>query len=753
MTTPQLNIEAILGRAEAGVSSYLKAALDDGSINQGQFDTATANVIPTLRKWLNDPALDRISPNLKSGVADTVDNGCWEDIVNAYRKACSFGTGGIRGMMAFDRQSIVRLRDDGLDARILKGPNTLNNVVLLRTSAGVARFGKDGGHRFDRIVIGYDSRVRGGDFARAIAELFLAYGYTIYLFDEPCPYPMVTFAIPFKQIKAHVGILISASHNDYRYNGYKLSCGNGSQFDPKERDEMYEKYIVPASFDDVKSTPLAEAPEGKLWWLGGAEPLPGIEYYGREANLINIHKAHADHVKRFLMTDDLAGKEKSGGKPLKIAFCAYHGAGRKAVPRMLTEVGLPDIKSIHHNGLFDLDGLFPSFCSEPGKEQQPDPGDTRAAKIAVDAFDAEYPGEFRNIDVLIGTDPDADRCGMVVKVPSVQRHLYGNQDWMLLPADDMWALLIWYRLQMEAEKFGKIPNVEQKFLVLSHTTTDSIVQLCRKFGIGVVKTWVGFAALSAAVRDQWDKAPRPNLVEGKADPADKLNHPYIMEYIDMTDARSFNIGSLEQSNGFSLLGGPPPDKSSLGVDGHVRDKDGTFAAILSAEVASWAKRNGTTLFDLVDEKIYLDPAIGLFVNHYEPDPLDGEYPGIEGDRKKIGILQKALDLFNRAQAGERIEIGGIPVVHTVMYRTGKYDRLYPPSGNFVFPDEGVRFYFNADRLSNLTVRPSGTGNSLRFHVQLHSPVTRENLIGKKADLRARAIAIADDIRALLGAPR
>jgi hypothetical protein len=89
----------------------------------------------------------------------------------------------------------------------------------------------------------------------------------------------------------------------------------------------------------------------------------------------------------------------------------------------------------------------------------------------------------------------------------------------------------------------------------------------------------------------------------------------------------------------------------------------------------------------------------------------------------------------------------------VMYRTGKYDRLYPASGSFVFPDEGLRFYFNADKLSHLTVRPSGTGNSLRFHVQLHSDVTRDNLVAKKAELRKLAVAITDDIRQIVGALR
>ena len=753
MSSNALKIPDLLAKAEKGVTEYLQGALDRELISREQCEGAMKCVLPNLSQWLSDPQIDVISPSLKAGLADAIDQGRFEDLVNAFRKELSFGTGGIRGMMGFDRDSIIKLQQDGLDARILKGPNTLNNLVVLKVSAGVARFGKDGGRNFDRIVIGYDSRVRGSDFARVIAELFLAYGYTIYLFDEPCPYPEVTFAIPYQDVRAQIGLLISASHNDYRYNGYKLSCGNGSQFDPAERDEMYDAYIAKATTADIKLTPLAEAPEGKLYFLGGAGPVAGVDYFGREDHLINSHGAHAEHMKHFLMRPEMIRGEAGRPDPLHIGFCAFHGAGRKAVPRLLDDVGFADIKAIHKNGLHDLDGLFPSFNSDPGREQQPDPGDPRAARIAVDAFKDEYPGEFdARTDILIGTDPDADRCGVVVKLPEDQRALFGGQNWTLLPADEMWSLLLWYRFAAEIEQYGRVRDADKKFIVLSHTTTDAIVKLCRKHGVGVVKTWVGFAALSAAVRDAWDRVPRQPLVEGRPTPDAPLCHPFILEYIDMNDARTINVGSLEQSNGFSLLGGPPPDAFSLGVDGHVRDKDGTFAALLSGEVAAWAKCQGRSLYELVDEFIYLDPDIGLFVNYYEPDPLDGEYPGIEGDRKKIGILGTALELFRAAQKGG-VEIAGQQVLGAVMYRTGKYDRIYPSSGDFVFPDEGVRFYFSEDHLSHLTVRPSGTGNSLRFHVQLHTPVDRTTLVAKKKELRARTVAITDAIRAKLGALR
>ncbi len=754
----QGNVISAIEKANVKISEYLEEALKDGRIDRQLYDEAKRQTFPNLKRWLEDEQIDIFSGRLKEGICNAIEDGQWENIVNAFRQSVRFGTGGIRGMMAFDRESIVRLKDEGVDAAILKGPNTINDLVFLLTSVGVAQFGKAQQSPFQKVVIGYDSRVRGHDLAALVAQLFLAYDYTVYFFDAPCPYPEVTFAIPHESIKADVGILISASHNDYRYNGYKLSCSNGSQFDPEQRDEMYEKYIANSDTEQIRLCPFSEAPEGRLWFLGGSEPVPGFDYEGREDCLIDIHKAHRDHVKSFLLMEDLKELQKDPAKALKIAFCAFHGSGNVAVPRLLKEVGFADtnVKPITSNGLNDLNGLFPSFCSEPGREQQPDPGDPRAAKIAVEAFKSEYPGEFDNIDILIGTDPDADRCGVVVKVPENQRHLYGGQDYYLLPADDMWALVLWYRLHMEIERFGHVQDAHKKFITLSNTTSDSITHLARKHDIGVVRSWVGFASLAAVTRDVWDgkEESMVNLVDGRDQTYVDLCHPFACDCEGIEGGRrSINLGAMEQSNGFSLLGGPPPDGRSLGVGGHVRDKDGTFAALLVAEIAAWAKDKGTSLIELLDRHIYLDPDIGLFVNLYEPDPLDGEYPGIEGDRLKKGILRRALGYFQLALSGD-LEIGGFPVKSACIYRTGKYDKIYPPTYDFQFPDEGIRFFFDDKKLSHLTVRPSGTGNSLRFHVQLHDgSVTESNLIEKKGQLRADGRAIMDGIRELLKAPR
>lgn len=756
--------EVLLSEAERGVREYLDEQLQAGRIARNYYEQALANVIPNLRAWLLDPHIDRISPNLKRGVAEAIRQKRWDRIVNAYAREVKFGTGGIREKMGFDRDEVLRIKEEGIGAPVLKGPNTINDIVLLLKSVGVARYARQ--HGLERIIIGFDSRVRGGDFARLIARLFLANDCTVCLFDEACTYPHVTYALP--TLRGDVGIFISASHNDFRYNGYKLSCGNGSQFDPQQRNDIYENYIRPARPADIRLIDLAEAPPGRLWFLGGeptseqfrdgpfagcprGAPLPGVDYAGAADRIVDLHTMHIEHCKQFVLRRDMIA---SMSEPLRIAYSAFNGSGRKAVPRLLSEIGFSHVERIAR--LDPLDGMFPAFRSDPGFEQQPDPGDPRAADIAVRCYIEEKGSQaWDRIDVLIGTDPDADRCGVVVKVPPAQREIYGGKDYYLLPADDAWTLLLWYRLNWELEQFGQIRDAHRKFIALSHTTTEALVSLARRHGLGVVRTWVGFAQLAAAVRMVWESAtgrgaPLPEPTEGRLAAGDARCHPTLHSIIDMnTGQRDTNIGAFEQSNGFSILGGPPPDEFSLGRGGHVRDKDGTLAALLMAEVAAWAKTHGMSLIELLDEKIYLDPAIGLFVTYYEPDPLDGEYPGLAGDTHKRNLLV-ACERFAADFRDMGLHFAGRKVTGSVIYRTGKYDAVNWEG----FPDEGVRFYFDGDTRNMLTIRPSGTSNALRFHVQLYGGVpSREELVPRKGELMRTARAIVDELRERIGAPR
>jgi phosphoglucomutase len=733
--------EAVLRAAEEGITAYLEDQHRHGKIDQGLFDKALRNVIANMTTWLGDDNIDRLSPNLKDGIRDAVGEERWAVLTEVFVDEIAFGTAGIRGKAAMTDPELRRLNDEGIDARILKGPNTLNNIVLLLKSAGVARYAVAMG--LQSVVIGFDSRVQGQEFAHLIARLFLANGLKIFLFDEACPYPEMVFGI--SHLKADLGILVSASHNDRRYNGYKLSAGTGSQFEPAERKVIYEDYIRKMTTSDIRLIELSEAgssasdpqdpfdTNNKLVYLGGDSPLDGVDYHSRP--LIDLHKIHLDQVKRFIIDKPMVS---AWAATVPIGYCAYHGAGRKAIPRLLKDFGFEDLQIITDSDLNELNGLFPAFQDDP--EQQPDPGDAVAAEIAAAAFQRQFgEDEFNRQDIVIGTDPDADRVGLTIKVPEEQREAYGGKSHVLLDADDAWTLLLWYRFFRESNSnAGKLRDGDKKFIVLSHITTDALVRLGRKYGVGVVKTWVGFAMIANAIQKVWSGH---NL----DDPEFK---DLICTTIDMA-GRNINAGALEQSNGFSILGGPPVSHGGLGNGGHTRDKDGTFAAILLAEVAAYARSENKTLMDLLDEHIYLDPEIGYFLTYFEPSPQWGEYKGLEGWTAKINILRACVGLHDAFQAGQPLSFGGVAVKSSEVFVVGKYAEVHQWPD---FPDEGIRFYFDDAKWSYLTVRPSGTSQCLRFHLQLKAEdVDANNLISKKKEANSLARSIVSDIRSKVNA--
>ncbi len=744
-------IEELLSKAEAGIKQFLQTQEDDfkaanpkgiPASAEDYFHKARTNVIPNMRGWLEDPYIDTFSKNIKEGIQDAIEQERWADLVDTFLREISFGTAGIRGLMALDRESILKIKNEGVDARILKGPATLNDKVLLLKSVGVAKFAADRG--LNKIVIGYDTRIGGRQFAELNTRLFLAYGLTVYLFDEPCPYPEVTFAIP--DLRADIGILFSASHNDFRYNGYKLSCGNGSQFSLEDRKTIVNDYINHAATADIKLIDFKDAKPDQLWFLGGSSPVEGGTYYGREGKLIDMHTRHINHMKPFMCRPEMIENQKNNPNALNIAFCAFHGAGRKAVPRLLSEAGFPNIISIQK--LNEPDGMFPCFKSDPGHEQQPDPSDYRAANIALQAFQEENPGGLDNMDILLGTDPDADRCSATVAVPQEQQFVFDGDSHTLIPSDDLWALILWYRLQYEVQQHGAVQNPESKFITLSHTTSDVLTKLALKHDLGVMKSWVGFAMLAMCVNEVWQGNTLPQLTEGRPDITQPNCHPFMYAWWNMDNGkRSYNMANMEQSAGFSILGGKPKDAVSLGEGGHVRDKDGVFASLLLAEIAAYAKQESKTIFEMIDEHIFLDPDVGYFLNYYEPDPLDGEYDGLQGYVKKREVIKAMLNLRDQCES-ESVSLAGMEVKTTSTFWTGKYD-----AANFDgFPDEGIRFYFDEDRWNYLTFRPSGTSNALRFHLQLHEPnATKETLPQIKQDLKDKAVAAIKALREIVGA--
>lgn len=759
----QVDREFLLAKAEQGIRAYLTEQKDKGNIAENYFKIALDGVLPNLRAWYLDNSLDLTDRNLRNGVTKAIELAKWEELVNTYIRRASFSaTGGLRALMASDKESILSLQKDGLEADYLKGPATINDVVVALTALGAARYGKTKG--FKKLIVGCDSRVRGEDFAWLVAKVFLAHDYEVYIFDEPCMYPNICYAVP--TLKADVGIFISASHNDYRYNGFKITAPHGASLEMTVRDDMFDNFISKTVPADIKLADLKQVPKEKLWFLGGEttdkvfedgvnKGLPvgksreGIDYLGREDQILNIHLLHIAQVKKFMQNIDLLKNQKDNPRRLSVAYSANHGSGRRIVPWLLQEVGVVDLKVIHR--FSDLNGLFPAFCSDPGKEQQPDPGDDRAAKVAVDAFKEEYPDAWKDLDILISTDPDADRSGLVVKVPEHLQKYYDGKDYVLLPADDAWLLVIWYMLEQEKIKYGEVRNAETKYVSLTHTTNEMIARVARKYGLGVVYTWVGFVMLGSAARYVWDNKSVPPIEEGRLDINNSKCHSFFYKATDMaTGKRVFNVAAAEQSAGMSIFGGVPKSERDLGEGGHVRDKDGTFASLLLTELAAYAKDKGLNLLEIMNQ-MYLDPAIGMFVNYYEADPMDGAYPGLRGDTHKREVLMTAIKLHEDVQAGKHIVLGGLLVKSSVAFWTGKYDKANWEG----FPDEGLRFYFDDEKMSSFILRPSGTANAIRLHVLLQEKgeLNEGNVNEKRVALLKKAKEVVDDVREKIGASR
>ncbi|MCX6832090.1 MAG: hypothetical protein NT028_08155, partial [candidate division Zixibacteria bacterium] len=196
--------QAIRQDTENEINGFLKRQFESGSVDRLIYEKAISSVgvFGNLCRWMESPELTRISPNAKRGIFAAIFANRWDDLNEAFFTEVEFGTGGIRGRAAISDWELEMLRDRGIQAPFLRGPNTINDIVLMQKSAAIAKFANQRG--FKSLVIGYDSRIRGRDFAKIVAEVFIYYGLKVYLFDDVVPYPEVTFAIP--TMKADMGI-------------------------------------------------------------------------------------------------------------------------------------------------------------------------------------------------------------------------------------------------------------------------------------------------------------------------------------------------------------------------------------------------------------------------------------------------------------------------------------------------------------------------------------------------------------------
>ena len=400
---------------------------------------------------------------------------------DAFYKDLEFGTGGMRGIMGV-------------------GTNRINKYTLGKNTQGLSEYLKEQyPNEKIRTVIAYDCRHQSKELAKICADVFTANGIHCALFSDLRPTPELSFAVRY--LNAHCGIVLTASHNPPEYNGYKVYGKDGGQLVPPH-DEAISQRILDTAFES-------------------------IQFDGNPALLQYIDKEIDTAYQKDVLNSALFDKSKN--KPLKIVFTPIHGTSITALPQVLDQAGYDKLTIVKEQ--IEPNGDFPTVKS-------PNPEEQEALKMAV-ALANE-----KNADLVIGTDPDADRFGLVVKdAESAWCYLNGNQ---------IMAVLTDFLLQKKAAENTLNSNC---FIASTVVSTPLIQQIAVHHGVQYKNTLTGFKWIAKLIEDF------PEL-----------------EF----------IGGGEESFGYL-------------VGDSVRDKDAISASLLACEIANEAKQNESSFFELLIE--------------------------------------------------------------------------------------------------------------------------------------------------------
>ena len=414
-------------------------------------------------------------------------------LIDAFYQDLEFGTGGLRGIMG-------------------AGTNRMNIYTLGMATQGLANYIiKQFGNKGIRVAIAYDCRNNSHYFAETTTDIFTANGFDVYLFESLRPTPELSFAI--RHYKCHSGVVITASHNPPEYNGYKVYWNDGGQVVAPHDEAIIEEVRKIKSVNDIK-------------------------FKGDKSKVRMLGKETDDAFLKEMLTISINPELIRKHSDLGIVYTPIHGTGIKLVPPALRLFGFRNIITVAEQE--QPDGNFPTVKS-------PNPEDPEALKLAIETA-------IRNgSDIVMATDPDADRLGIAVKNK--------EGDFIMLNGNQTCVLLIYYILSQYKEKNKYLGN---EYILKTIVTTDLLDKIAEKYNVECFNLLTGFKFFAELIR----------MLEGK---------------------KKF-IGGGEESYGFL-----PGD--------YVRDKDAVASCALVAEAAAWAKSRGKTLFDILID-IYLE--FGLY---------------------------------------------------------------------------------------------------------------------------------------------
>ena len=425
------------------------------------------------------PAFDE---ETRKEVQAMLDNPDKTALIDAFYQNLEFGTGGLRGIMG-------------------AGTNRMNKYIVGMATQGFANYiNKAFPGKQSAVVVGHDCRNNGRMFAETVADIFSANGIKVYLFESLRPTPEISFAI--RQLGCQAGVNVTASHNPREYNGYKAYWDDGAQvLAPHDKGIIDE--VNKVKIEDVKF----EGNKDLIVPIGGEMDWDYIQA---------VHEAMIDQ--------EVINRQKD----LNIVYSAMHGTGRHIVPMALRSWGFQNIHVVPEQMV--VDGNFPTVVS-------PNPENAEAMTLGMKL------GTRLNADLVIASDPDADRLAIVVRNP--------KGEWEIINGNQTAMMFCWYIIT-NRKKLGLMKGNE--FLVKTIVTSEVIAQIAKKNNVELFDEFTGFKWIAYRIR----------VNEGKK------------KY----------IGGGEESFGFL-----PFDK--------VRDKDAPASICLICEIAAWAKDQGKTLYDLL----------------------------------------------------------------------------------------------------------------------------------------------------------
>ena len=536
------------------------------------------------------------------------------ELIEAFYKDLEFGTGGLRGIMG-------------------AGTNKMNIYTVGAATQGLSNYLLSQFPNLPQIsvVIGHDCRNNSRKFAEISANIFSANGIKVYLFEDLRPTPETSFAI--RHFGSQSGIIITASHNPKEYNGYKAYWDDGAQMIAPHDENVIKEVEKIKNVQDIK--------------FEGNSDL--IEIIGKDMDQIYLER-----IKTLILSPEAIERNKD----LKIVYTPIHGTGITLVPDALRAFGFTNIIDVPEQNV--ISGNFPTVIS-------PNPEEPAALAMAVEK------AKETDADIVMATDPDADRIGIAVKDD--------NGEWILVNGNQTFLIYIYYLITRWKE-LGKLKGKE--YVVKTIVTTEVMADVARKNNVEYYDCFTGFKWIADVMRKN----------EG------------IKTY----------VGGGEESYGFL-------------AEDFVRDKDAVSACSLMAEIAAWAKDNGKTLFQLLQD-IYIEYGYG-------------KEKGISVVRKGKSGAEEIQQMMKDYRSTPPKEIAGSKVVTIKDYKTLKMTDV--ESGKIIDLDmpatSNVLQFFTADG-TKISVRPSGTEPKIKFYIEVRGEMkTRADYAeaDEKADEKINAV--------------